>query len=93
MHWQAITGIKNVLLETVLKEDSAHGHLYSKPESERSHRSYVLSRDPKAFPFGVSFVDKGIHHSSLFLHTETFTYPLHRNAEGKTFKIVNFFSR
>lgn len=70
MHHQAITTafllqVKNVRVETVLKGDSAHGHLYSKPESERSQRSYVLSRDPKVFPFGVSFVDKGTHHSSF----------------------------
>ena len=74
MHHQAVTAafllqVKNVPVETVLKGDSAHGHLYSKSESERSQRSYALSRDPKVFPFWVSFVDKGTHHGSLFLHT------------------------
>lgn len=71
-HRQAITAfllqLKNVPVEMVLKGDSAHSHLYSKPESERAQRSYALSRDPKAFPSGVSFIDKGTHHSSLFLH-------------------------
>lgn len=74
MHRQAVTTafllqVKNVLAETVLKGDSAHGYLYSKPESERSQRSYALSRDPKVFLLGVSFVDKGTHRGSLFLHT------------------------
>lgn len=54
MQRQAITAafllqVKNVLVKMVVKGASAHGHLSSKPESEKSQRRYVLSRDPKVF--------------------------------------------
>lgn len=57
-------------------------------QSERSHRSYMLSREPEVFPFGVSFVNKDTHHGSLFLHTYL---SVSQECRRKNIHIYNFF--
>lgn len=59
-------------------------------QSERSQRSYVLSRDPKVFPFGVSFVSKGTHHSSLFLQHINIQLSASQEGRGKNIHIHKY---